>query len=138
MSHVDLVDKLQKNSKILSKNVQNVLKELAVLEAEKLKSSSPPPRYFVYHRKEAEPDFMSIFIKEVCNPDIFLFLSTGDEKGSGNIVLYGNEDPVKELGNKYLKIDDSVVTCSVTVFILGFVNCLMVKVQEKETSFRLK
>lgn len=101
-SHVDLVDKLQKNSKVLSKNLQTVLKDLAVREVNKLKAIVPPPLYYSYHRKEAEPDFMNIFIKELGNSDIFLFLSTGDEKTVGNIVLYGNEEAIKNLGMKYV------------------------------------
>ncbi|XP_074038917.1 alanyl-tRNA editing protein Aarsd1-B [Leptinotarsa decemlineata] len=96
--HVELVEKLQKNVKTLNKNLQTVLKDLAALEASKLKSLQEQPRYFCMHRKEAEPDFMNSFIKEMGNTEIFLFLSTGDEKGVGNIVLYGNEKAVSELG----------------------------------------
>lgn len=102
MDHVDLVEKLQKNVKILNKNIQSVLKDLAVSEAQKLKETSPAPKYFSLHRKEAEPDFMNIFIKELGKTEIFLFLSTGDEKAVGNIVLYGNEKAVTELGNKLI------------------------------------
>lgn len=100
--HVDLVDKLQKNVKTLNKNLQSVLKDIAVFEAHKLKSISPSPKYYCYHRKEAEPDFMNLFIREVNGTDIFLFLSVGDEKGVGNIVLYGDEKAVADLGNKYV------------------------------------
>lgn len=98
---MDLVGKLQKNVKILNKNIQSVLKDVAIMEAQNLKHCSPPPKYFSMHRKEAEPDFMNIFIKEMGQTDIFLFLSTGDEKCDGNIVLYGEEKAVAALGNKY-------------------------------------
>lgn len=101
LDHVDLVDKLQKNTKLLNKNLQNVLKDLALLEAQKLKKCELKPKYFSMHRKEAEPDFMNIFIKELGETNILLFLSTGDEKGVGNIVLYGDEQAVADLGNKY-------------------------------------
>lgn len=77
-----------------------MLKDLAILEVEKLKRISPPPVFYSYHRKEAEPDFMNIFIKEFGNTDVFLFLSTGDEKTIGNIVLYGNEEAISHLGNR--------------------------------------
>lgn len=70
------------------------------MEVAKLKSIVPVPKYYCYHRKEAEPDFMNIFIREVGSTDVFLFLSTGDEKASGNMVLYGKEEVVSELGNK--------------------------------------
>lgn len=98
--HVDLVDKLQKNAKALNKNLQTVLKDLMILEVNKLKSISPPPKYYCYHRKEAEPDFMNWFIKEINSNSIFLFLSVGDEKGAGNIVLYGEEQAVADLGQQ--------------------------------------
>lgn len=99
--HVDLVDKLQKNVKTLTKNVQSVLKDLAILAASKLNDTLPVPAYFSMHRKEAEPDFIATFIRELGErKDILLFLSTGDEKQLGNIVLYGPEKAVSDLGPK--------------------------------------
>ncbi|KAG5886566.1 hypothetical protein JTB14_011278 [Gonioctena quinquepunctata] len=98
LQHAELVEKLQKNVKSFNKNLQTVLKDLAVLEAGKLKNLQPPPKYVSMHRKEAEPDFMNTFIKELGKTDIFLFLSTGDENGIGNVVLYGDEKAVEELG----------------------------------------
>lgn len=109
LSHVELVDRLQKNSKVLSKNLQTVLKDLAILEVNKLKSIVPAPLYYSYHRKEAEPDFMNIFIKELGSTEIFLFLSTGDEKTVGNIVLHGNENAVKDLGNKSVYVYNGAI-----------------------------
>lgn len=97
---MELVDKLLKNVKSLNKSLQGVLKDLVVLEVAKLKNISPPPKYYCYHRKEADPDFMNWFIKEMNGTDIFLFLSVGDEKGTGNIVLYGEEKAVADLGNQ--------------------------------------
>ncbi|KAL3285209.1 hypothetical protein HHI36_019324 [Cryptolaemus montrouzieri] len=102
--HVELVEKLQKNVKVLSKNLQTSLRDLASLEAQKLKNSVPVPKYFSLHRKEAEPDFMSVFIQELSRQDIFLFLSTGDEKGIGNIVLYGSEEDVQNLGPRISEV----------------------------------
>lgn len=75
---------------------------MAVLEVAKLKSISPPPKFYSYHRKEAEPDFMNAFIKEMNDTKIFLFLSVGDEKGPGNILLYGEEKAIADLGNQYV------------------------------------
>lgn len=99
--HVDLVDKLQKNIKVLNKNIQSVLKDVAILEVNKLKQCDSLPKYFSMHRKETEADFMNIFIKEMGQTDTFFFLSTGDEKGVGNIVLYGDEKAVMHLGPRY-------------------------------------
>lgn len=114
------MDKLQKSVKSLTKNLQGALKELALLkvvnnshfkdstmnlQAEKLKNTVPPPKFYSLHCKDADPDFMNVFIREMGNKhDILLFLSTGDEKLSGNIVLYGPEKPVAALGPKYVRL----------------------------------
>lgn len=98
--HCDLVEKLQKNVKLLNKNLQSALKELALSDAQKLKNSQPLPKYFCLHRKDAEIDFMNTFIRELGPTDVFLFLSVGDEKKDGNIMLYGKEETIAELGTK--------------------------------------
>ncbi|XP_044269349.1 alanyl-tRNA editing protein Aarsd1 [Tribolium madens] len=95
VQHPEFVEKLIQNTKSLNKNLQTVLKDLAVYEAAKLKESKE--KYFILHRKEADPTFMSILIKEAGRTDIFQFLSVGDEKGAGNIVLYGNEKAITDL-----------------------------------------
>ncbi|XP_057654504.1 alanyl-tRNA editing protein Aarsd1-B [Diorhabda carinulata] len=102
--HVELVEKLQKNLKISNKNLQTILKDLAVLNANMLKSVQPAPKYFSMHKKEAEIDFMQRFIKEVGSTDIFLFLSTGDDKKEGNVILYGNEEDIATLGPKICQL----------------------------------
>ncbi|KAJ8959307.1 hypothetical protein NQ318_021993 [Aromia moschata] len=94
----------RKNVRNLTKNLQTVLKDLAILEVGRLKGIDSPPKYFFLHKKEAEPDFMNVFIKELGRTDIFLFLSTGDEKATGNIVLYGEEKAILDLGNKICEI----------------------------------
>ncbi|KAI4461228.1 alanyl-trna editing protein [Holotrichia oblita] len=104
VQHVELVDKLAKNSKILNKNLQTVLKDLVAFEAQKLKETSPLPKYYMLHRKEAEPDYMNQFIKNFGSTDVFLVLSVGDEKGAGSIVIYGKEDDVTALGNKICEL----------------------------------
>ncbi|KAF7281048.1 hypothetical protein GWI33_005232 [Rhynchophorus ferrugineus] len=99
--HAELVSKLQKHTKDLTKNIQSVLKSLASLEANKLKDILPIPLYFSMHKKEADSDFMNTFIREMGDrKDILLFLSTGDEKETGNIVIYGPEQAVTDLGPK--------------------------------------
>ncbi|XP_030756279.1 alanyl-tRNA editing protein Aarsd1-B [Sitophilus oryzae] len=103
--HPELVEKLQKNLKTLTKNVQSVLKDLATLEAKKLNDMLPIPSYFSMHRREAEPDFMNTFVRELGDrKDILLFLSTGDEKQVGNIVVYGAEKDVSILGPKICEL----------------------------------
>lgn len=102
--HVDLVDKLQKSLKMTNKNLQTVLKDLAVYEAGKLKQQDPHPLYFSLHRKEAESDFMSMFINEVGNTNILLFLTVGEDKGAGQMVLHGQPDIVSKLGPRICDI----------------------------------
>ncbi|GJQ77226.1 hypothetical protein Trydic_g14895 [Trypoxylus dichotomus] len=104
VQHVELVDKLVKNSKVANKNLQTVLKDLVVFEAEKLKETLPLPKYYMLHRKEAESDFMNQFIKNFGSTDVFLVLSVGDEKGAGSMVIYGKEDDVTALGNKICEL----------------------------------
>lgn len=103
-SHVELVDKLLKNVKLLNKNLQGLLKDVAVDDAVKLKSAEPKPKYFCLHWKYAEADIVNVFIREMNSTDTFLFLSVGDEKGAGNITLYGKEEDVKELGPKICEL----------------------------------
>ncbi|CAG9862172.1 unnamed protein product [Phyllotreta striolata] len=102
--HVELVEKLQKNVKILNKNLQNVAKELAFSDARKLKSTNPLPKYFFLYRKDAEIDFINSFLRELGNTEVFLFLAVGDEKKEGNILLQGKEEILSELGPKVCQL----------------------------------
>ncbi|XP_044766453.1 alanyl-tRNA editing protein Aarsd1-B [Coccinella septempunctata] len=106
VQHPELVEKLLKNIKNVSKNLSTVLKDLAIHEVMKLKNADPTPKYYSLHRKEAEPDFMNVFIQEYGKTDVLLFLSTGEEKGVGNIVLYGPEDDVQKLGPRICSLMD--------------------------------
>jgi misacylated tRNA(Ala) deacylase len=98
VQHPEFVEKLIQNTKHVNKNLQTVLKDLAIYEANNLKQCKE--KYFILHRKEADPTFMSIIIKEAGRPDVLQFLSVGDEKGAGNIVLYGPEKAITDLANK--------------------------------------
>ncbi|XP_039284878.1 alanyl-tRNA editing protein Aarsd1 [Nilaparvata lugens] len=102
--HVEQVDKLQKSLKVANKNLQTVLKDLAAYTARELLSQSPRPKYYCLHRKEADPDFMSIFINEVNNQDILLFLTIGDELGAGQLVLHGAPEIVSQLGPQICEV----------------------------------
>lgn len=99
--HPELVDKLQKSVKLLTKNTQKVLKDLAREYAVKLKETQPLPVYYSLHCKEADPDYMNTFVRELGgSTNTFLFLSTGDDKETGNILLHGLEKDVADLGPK--------------------------------------
>ncbi|XP_063241006.1 alanyl-tRNA editing protein Aarsd1-B isoform X1 [Bacillus rossius redtenbacheri] len=102
--HVLLADKLQKTLKMCNKNLQTVLKDLAVLEAEKLKRLNPSPKFYMLHRREADSDFMSIFINEVGNQSALLFLTVGDDKGAGQMVLHGEPSAVSALGPRICSV----------------------------------
>jgi len=98
--HIELVEKLVKTNKVNVKNLNSVLKELASNEVKLLKQWSPRPRYWIYHRREGEVDFMNAIVREVGDTKTFLFLSVGEDKGQGNILLYGKEDYIEALGQK--------------------------------------
>jgi misacylated tRNA(Ala) deacylase len=102
VQHPEFVEKLIQNAKHVNKNLQTVLKDLAIYEADNLKQCKE--KYFILHRKEADPTFMSIIIKEAGRPDVLQFLSVGDEKGAGNIVLYGPEKAITDLANKICEL----------------------------------
>lgn len=104
IEHPNLVDKLVKNAKILTKDLQNVLKDLVVFEANKFKTIEPKPKYYVLHRKEAEADFMYNFVREVGQCDTLFFLSVGDDKTQGNVMLCGPEMIISEIGDKILTL----------------------------------
>lgn len=96
--HVELVDKLQKSLKVANKNLQSALKDIALLEAAVVRHTVPKPAYFSLHRSEGDSDFTSAFIREINDEDILLFLTTGDEKGAGQMVLHGKPELVSQLG----------------------------------------
>lgn len=99
-AHVSLVDKLMKSVKLSNKYLQTVLRDIAVLEANTLKSKEPKPKFYSLHRKEAEMDFINAFIKAVGDLSILLFVTIGDEKEVGHAVLYGDEKLIAEFGPK--------------------------------------
>lgn len=98
--HFELIEKLVKTTKLMNKNLQSVLKEMAITEARKLKNTDPIPSFYCLHQKEAEPSFMNTFIRELGTEKILLLLSTGDEKTNGDILVYGPPKDVEELGPK--------------------------------------
>ncbi|RZF42425.1 hypothetical protein LSTR_LSTR011563 [Laodelphax striatellus] len=102
--HVEQVDKLQKSLKAANKNLQTVLKDLAACTARELLSQSPRPKYYCLHRKEADSDFMSIFINEVNCPEILLLLTIGDEMGAGQLVFHGTPEIVSHLGPQICEV----------------------------------
>eukprot|EP00092_Neocalanus_flemingeri_P032681 GFUD01035546.1.p1 GENE.GFUD01035546.1~~GFUD01035546.1.p1 ORF type:complete len:414 (+),score=163.75 GFUD01035546.1:43-1284(+) len=105
--HIELVDKMQKSLKVAQKDNSNLLKELAVQEANKIKQSSPKPLYCIVHRKEGDSDFISAFLKELDENDMLCVVTTGDEKtGPGQLVVTGEAKLVQEIGKKLCTLLD--------------------------------
>lgn len=106
-SHADLIKKIQTTYKSNQRTLSACLKELAVLEAEKLKAIHPPPKYYTINRRDGmDTDFNSVFLRNI--PEIktdtdgpsLVFLTAADEKGEkGNLILFGEERIISELGD---------------------------------------
>jgi len=105
--HVELVDKMAKSLKIVKKTNSNLLKELAIEEANKIKQSSPKPLYCVVHKKDGDSDFISTFLKELDDNDLLCVVTVGDEKtGPGQLVVTGEAVIVQEIGKKLCTLLD--------------------------------
>ena len=63
--HIALVDKMQKSLRIAQKSNSNMLKEIAVTQAVKLKEQCPSPQQCFLHRKDGDIDFINTFLKEM-------------------------------------------------------------------------
>ena len=63
--HLPLVEKMQKSLKLTTKTNSNLLKEIALHEATKIKTAAPKPSYCYLHRKDGDSDFISTFLKEL-------------------------------------------------------------------------
>ncbi|KAL7745293.1 hypothetical protein ACLKA6_015318 [Drosophila palustris] len=109
--HLELVQKLQQNVKSTRKSFQQLLKDFATAEAERLEdlSKSLRPKYFALHRRDGiEVDFINTFLRHAPE-EIFYFLtvSEGVSAGSaarGHMVLRGDPALIQELGPKFLEL----------------------------------
>lgn len=111
---MDLIKKIQANQKSNQKAFASCLKELAVLEANKLKAINPQPKWYSVHRKDGvDTDFNSIFLKNA--PAIkngadglsLLFLTSSDENGQkGNLILVGDENVLADLSDQICNLLD--------------------------------
>lgn len=100
--HEELIQKLQKNIKVTSKNLQNVLLELAQYEVDKIKSTVPKPKYVIMFKKEATPEFNRAIIKGLEREGLFMFFASEepDKPKEGQIIIQGPEEHCNALGNK--------------------------------------
>ncbi|XP_014673621.1 PREDICTED: alanyl-tRNA editing protein Aarsd1-B-like [Priapulus caudatus] len=100
--HAELTDKLQKSLRLATRNSLSLLRDVAVLEAQRhLRSGDQTTRLFSLHRKEGDVEFMNIVANEISeqNKDTLMFLTVGDEKESGFFLLSGPQEAVSSLGS---------------------------------------
>lgn len=103
--HVQLTEKIQDSLKNANKKLQTVLREIAVHEADRLKQADPKPSYSILHRKEADMDFINVFLKDFNDESIMLLLIVGEEPNV-QIMLHGKPDRVAEVGPKLCELMD--------------------------------
>ncbi|XP_037726385.1 alanyl-tRNA editing protein Aarsd1-A [Drosophila subpulchrella] len=109
--HLELVQKLQQNVKGNRKYFQQLLKDFATAEAERLEDlpKKERPKYFALHRRDGiEVDFINTFLR-VAPEGIFYFLtvSEGVAAGSsakGHLVLRGDPEIVEKLGPQFMEL----------------------------------
>ncbi|CAB4004576.1 Alanyl-tRNA editing Aarsd1 [Paramuricea clavata] len=102
--HVTMVDKLQKSLKAANKVNRSQLRELALLEAYKIKSGDKKEPYVCIHRDDADMEYMNTIANELKDQDILLFITCGAAKGSGQFLLAGPETAVAQLGSKVAEL----------------------------------
>ncbi|XP_040567880.1 alanyl-tRNA editing protein Aarsd1-B [Lepeophtheirus salmonis] len=105
LDHYSLIEKALTSCKNTKKINSNLLKELALFEAEKVKNMDPLPKYIIDHRKEGSSEYIGTFIKELTSDkglNLFIFLIVGNGE-SGNpyqLALFGDPQDIKKLGSK--------------------------------------
>ena len=101
--HSSLADKALKNSKKYQKATQNLLKEIASIKADEVKSTKP--KFYSVHRPESDMDFCNVLLSELSEEAITIFITMGNEKDGGpcTLVLQSNEESIiKDLGKKIM------------------------------------
>ncbi|XP_017869358.1 PREDICTED: alanyl-tRNA editing protein Aarsd1-B [Drosophila arizonae] len=109
--HLELVQKLHQNIKSTRKAFQQLLKDFANAEAERLENlpKAARPKYFSLHRRDGiEVDFINTFLRNAPE-EIFYFLtvSEGVSSGSsakGHMVLRGQPSLVEQFGPQFMDL----------------------------------
>lgn len=107
-THIEMVQKLRDNLKANQRVITKVIKELAVHEADKVKRLTEPPKYYCLHRTDGiDSDFFSVFIRQLGNKEMFLFLTSGDESSNkGQMLCQGKPEDVDKLGETLVNLLD--------------------------------
>ncbi|XP_077290400.1 alanyl-tRNA editing protein Aarsd1 [Arctopsyche grandis] len=104
--HAELVEKLQKSLKVSNKNLSNVLSDIATLETNLVRAAEPIPPYAYFHKKEGDQDYIKAICRNLEGFNILVFVSVGDGKQGGNILLVGDEAHVGKLGPQIVRMLD--------------------------------
>lgn len=103
--HLDLVEKMQKSLKTTTKTNSNLLKEIALTEANQKKALDPKPDFVYIYRREGDSDYISTLTKEL--EGFLLVVLVGEEKGAaGQLVVTGPGDMPTLIGKKLLELLD--------------------------------
>lgn len=104
--HAQLAEKSVSSLKLSQKIITTLLRDIAALEVKHFKSQDPENLLFILHRKEGDIDFMNSIIREMENENVTIFITCGDETGTGSFLLYGKEDVISQLGHGVANILD--------------------------------
>lgn len=104
--HIDLIKKLQANTKVSLRLLKNLSKEIAAYEAEKFKQTEDK-RYYLLHRHDGlDVDFINIFLRNANSVDTLFFVTVGDETNKGQLLLQGPPTAITALGDKICTLLD--------------------------------
>lgn len=98
--------------KLNQRRLNSCVKEIAQLEANKLKAMTPLPKWYSIHRRDGfEADFNSVFLRNAPaigdNDDniSLLFLTAGeDDSTKGTVQLLGKAEIVAQLAPQFCEI----------------------------------
>jgi len=109
--HAALVTKVQNAAKLAQKQATMLLRDVALMEANRFLSYEDRPSFMFLHRKEGDNEFMNIIVNQVNDPSVLFFLSTGDEKGAGMFLLSGPEETIGALHAQVAEILEAKGAC---------------------------
>jgi len=94
---VDSIKRTMKQLKLAQKNETCLLREIALFEVEKVRREfkEENKKFFHWHRKEGNNEYMNIIAKHIPS-DVFIFLTVGDDKNAGLILLKGDEKVLQD------------------------------------------
>lgn len=90
--HLDLVDKIQRSLKVAQKTTSGLFKELAVLEAQRLKNVSPQPAFGLFYRPDGDADYTAALVRELeeGGPHLRVILTGEERTAPGQLVVLGH------------------------------------------------